>query len=55
MSARNRRGEDVVLADPAGDQLAVLAAEIQDGDHLVGHGVDSARQAQILQGRRLAE
>ncbi len=30
-------GVDVLLSHPAGDQLAVLAAEIQDGDHFANH------------------
>ena len=34
---REDAGVDVVLADPAGDQLDVLAAEVQDGDHFTDH------------------
>ena len=36
-AGREDAGVDVVLADPAGDQLDVLAAEIQDGDHFANH------------------
>ncbi len=36
-AGREDAGVDVVLADPAGNQLDVLAAEVQDGDHFANH------------------